>query len=85
MKWKILLRWLKLWEKQKRIVIFYLWIAVLFIIKGVNMKTEDIAKLQQQKEALDEVEQIIKQWVIKRRWQEDLDHYEDLRKQFMYG
>jgi hypothetical protein len=49
------------------------------------MKTEDIAKLQQQKEALDEVEQIIKQWVIKRRWQEDLDHYEDLRKQFMYG
>lgn len=49
------------------------------------MKAEDTAKSQQQKEALDDIEQIVKQWVVKRRWQEDLDHYEDLRKQFMYG
>lgn len=49
------------------------------------MKIEDKVKLENQKEAMDELEQIIKQWVFKRRWQEDLDHYEDLRKQFMYG
>lgn len=52
---------------------------------GENMKAEDTVKLQNQKEALDEIEQIVKQWVAKRKWQEDLDHYEDLRKQFMYG
>lgn len=49
------------------------------------MKIEDNIKFEKQKEALDEIEQIVKQWVVKRRWQEDLDHYEDLRKQFMYG
>jgi hypothetical protein len=49
------------------------------------MEVENTVKLQNQKKALDEIEQVIKQWVIKRRWQEDLDHYEDLRKQFLYG
>ena len=49
------------------------------------MKNEDTVKFEKQKEALDEIEQIVKQWVVKRRWQEDLDQYEDLRKLFMYG
>ena len=52
---------------------------------GEKVKAEDKEKIEKQKVALDEIEQIVKQWVIKRRWQEDLDHYEDLRKQFMYG
>lgn len=49
------------------------------------MKTEDKVKFESEKEAMYELEEIIKQWVFKRRWQEDLDHYEELRKQFMYG
>lgn len=47
------------------------------------METKTLA--DQQIEALAEIEEIVKKWVVMSKWKKDLEFYDDLRQQVMNG
>ena len=47
------------------------------------METKTLA--DQQSEALCEIEEIVKKWVVMSKWKKDLEFYEELRQQVMNG
>ena len=47
------------------------------------MEAKTIA--DQQSEALTEIEEIVKKWVVMSKWQKDLDFYEELRQKVANG
>jgi hypothetical protein len=47
------------------------------------MENKTIA--DQQIEALAEIEEIVKKWVVMSKWKKDLEFYDELRQQVMNG
>jgi hypothetical protein len=47
------------------------------------METKTLA--DQQSEALNEIEEVVKKWVVMSKWRKDLEFYEELRQQVMNG
>lgn len=47
------------------------------------MENKTIA--DQQSEALTEIEEVVKKWVVMSKWKKDLEFYEELRQQVMNG
>lgn len=54
-----------------------------FIIKENIM--ENTTNVEQQSEALTELEEIVKKWVVMSRWKKDLEFYEELRQKVANG
>jgi hypothetical protein len=46
---------------------------------------ENTTNVDQQSEALTEIEEIVKKWVVMSKWQKDLDYYEELRQKVANG
>ena len=58
-------------------------IEATFIIKENIM--ENTTNVEQQSEALTELEEIVKKWVVMSRWKKDLEFYEELRQKVANG
>jgi predicted RecB family endonuclease len=54
-----------------------------FIIKEITVENKSIA--DQQIEALAEIEEIVKKWVVMSKWKKDLEFYEELRQKVANG
>jgi hypothetical protein len=46
---------------------------------------ENTTNVDQQTEALAEIEEIVKKWVVMSKWQKDLDYYEELKQKVANG